>query len=198
MSAKINQPSPQIFSSDPLEQNFSKSVMDPTLGGLAYMFMNALGERRRMDQDTYMQGVSESNQIAGRVAQQELAAKHQQELIKGAIDLMKLGQPGESMPILQAIIKQGLNSGSDLHRQLIQSEIVKNSRDPNGDGEGQIEVKGTATPAGVGGLEYKGKGPNAAQRVYDAMMQGHGRLKNDGINYDRSTTEINPLSKYQR
>ena len=104
MSAKINQPSPQIFTSDPLEQIYAKNMFDPVMGGLAAMFATNANNRRMMDQDTYMQGVSESNKIAGQVAQQELAAKHQQELLKGALKMAELGQPGDTMPILRALI----------------------------------------------------------------------------------------------
>lgn len=170
MSAKINQPSPQIFTSDPLEQIFGKSVMDPTMGGLAYMFMNALGDRRRMDQDTYMKGVSESNQIAGRVAQQELAAKQQEQMVTAAIKLAEMGQSGDTMPVLGAIIKSGaLNQGTDLNRRLIDSKITANNRDPSGGGA--LQVSADVGPAGSGFTTIKGKGPNAQAAVNEAVRR---------------------------
>lgn len=178
MSAKISQPSPQIFTSDPLEQIMGKGVLDRDMGGLAYMFLNAFGDRRRMDQDTYMKGVSEANQIAGRVAQQELAAKQEQEMIKGALKLLELGQSGTSMPVLSKIIQNGsLNEGSDLNRALLQSKIAANNRDPNsGDG---VQVKVDVGPGGTGFHTITGKGPNAMtnveatrQKVIELMKSG--------------------------
>lgn len=164
MAAKVTTPSPQIFTSDPLEQIVAKGLLDPTMGGLAGMFLNAFGERRRMDQDTYMQGVSESNQIAGRLAQQELAAKQQEELLKGALKLAELGQSGDTMPILGAIIKNGsLSGGTDLTRRLIESKIAANNRDPNG-GDG-VQVKVDVGPGGTGFHTITGKGPNAMTKV---------------------------------
>lgn len=171
MSAKINQPSPQIFTSDPLEQIVSKNLMDPVQGGLAYMFLNAFGDRRRMDQDVYMKGVNESNQIAGRLAQQELAAKQQEEMVKAAIKLMEMGQSGASMPVLSAIIRDGtLNEGSDLNRALIQSKITANNRDPSG-GDGGLQVSADVGPGGSGFTTIKGKGPNAQALVNEAVRR---------------------------
>lgn len=177
MSAKINQPSPQIFTSDPLEQIYAKSVMDPVYGGLAGMMASIQSNRRRMNQDDYLEGLQQSNTIAGQVAMQEAAQKQQQELVKAAIDLMKLGQPGESMPILQSIIKQGLNSGSDLHRKLIESEIIKNQRDPSAGSnglkfKGEVTNLGTPTMSVTGGSEAE---VNAAtDRMIAKMLRGKG------------------------
>lgn len=197
MSAKINQPSPQIFTSDPLEQIYAKSVMGPVYGGLAGMMASIQSNRRRMNQDDYLEGLEKSNTIAARAAQQELAAKHQQELIKGAIDLMKLGQPGESMPILQAIIKQGLNSGSDLHRRLIESEIAKNSRDPNGGGGG-IEVTGEVGQGGPGGIRIKGKGANSLDAVNQAVKRQLEINKENGYTFDPAAAARFAMQPYQR
>ena len=171
MSAKINQPSPQIFSSDPLEQIYAKSTLDPTMGGLAGMFMQILGNRRRMDQATYMQGVSESNQIAGRVAMQEAEAKHQQELLKGALKMAEMGQPGSTMPILQSIIQSGaLGQGTDLQRRLMESKIAANSRDPNA-GKNDVQVKVDQSPNGTGFHTITGKGPGAVDKVEAARQK---------------------------
>jgi hypothetical protein len=198
MTAKINQPSPQIFSSDPLEQIYAKSVMDPTLGGLAYMFANALGERRRMDQDTYMRGVSESNQIAGRVAQQELAAKQEQEMIKGALKLLELGQSGASMPVLQKIIQSGnLNEGSDINRRLIEASIVNKMRDPSGGGGG-VEVTAEVGQYGPGGVRIKGRGAGALDQVNKEVQNQLQINKDKGYNFDPAAASRFAMDRYQR
>lgn len=198
MSAKINQPSPQIFSSDPLEQIYAKSTLDPTMGGLAGMFMQILGNRRRMDQDTYMQGVSESNQIAGRVAMKEAEAKHQQELLKGALKMAEMGQPGSTMPILQSIIQSGaLDQGTDMNRELIRATIINKMRDPNG-GDGGVKFETNVGLGGVGGTKISGKGGNAQNAVNEATKRQLQWNKDNGISFDPSAALIDPTAKYQR
>jgi len=181
MAAKINQPSPQIFTSDPLEQIMGKGVLDRDMGGLAYMFLNAFGDRRRMDQDTYMKGVSESNNLAAQAAAREEAVKRENNLVTAAIKLLDLGQSGDSMPVLSNVIRNGsLNEGSNLNRALIQSKIAANNAGGAAAGD-KISGKVDIGPGGSGFTTYdvKGRDPAAvAEKLRQLQIQ---QLKASGL-----------------
>ncbi len=175
MSAKITAPSPQIFTSDPLEQIAMKGVDNRDMSGLNYMFLNAFGDRRRMDQDTYMAGVADSNQLASQAAEMELRQKNAKDMLAHLAKMIELGGGASGDPAL---------AGS-LQRAFIESKIAHNNRDPNGGGE-MYTAKAGVGPAGGTFIDYSGKGRDpvaVAERVRQLQIE---QLKRQGIDPNKA------------
>jgi hypothetical protein len=171
MAGKVTLPSAQAFSSDPLEQIMARGVMDRDMSGLAYMFLNAFGDRRKMDQQAYMTGLGESNQVAQQIAEMEARQKQQEEFLKSATKLAEMGNLPSSMPILQEVFRGGttdMDQGGKLNQDLIRSKIASNNRDPNGGGG--VQVSADVGPAGAGFYNFKGKGAGAQDAVNAAIV----------------------------
>ena len=198
MAGKVNTPSAQIFSSDPLEQIMAKGVLDRDMSGLAYMFLNAFGDRRQMDQESYLKGVGQSNQQAQQMAEMEARQKMQEEFLKSATKLAEMGNLPSSMPILQQVFRGGstpMDQGGQLNQDLIRSKIAANSRDPNAGGGVQVSVD--QSPSGVGFHNIKGKGPNAATDVERVRQQIIATLKNDPNKLNDATArELQAQQRY--
>ena len=197
MAAKVTAPSAQIFTSDPLEQIMARGVMDRDMSGLAYMFLNAFGDRRQMDQESYMKGVSQSNQQAQQVAEMEARQKMQEEFLKSATKLAEMGNLPSSMPILQQVFRGGatdMDQGGKLNQDLIRSKIAANNRDPNG-GDGGLKVKVDIGDAGSGFTTIEGKGPNSLETVRAKQIQ---LLREKGIPINATESRANAEAMLNR
>jgi hypothetical protein len=162
---KPSVPAPAIFSSDPLEQIAMRGIGDdPKKSGLMYMFLNAFGEKRNMDQAAYMAGVEKANQQSMILGQKELEqAKHEQ-MLKAAVDLAKLGGDVNAMPHTAELFKNG--SAATLQPDLMRSQIHKNMQEgKGGDGGGKLKVKADVGPGATGFYSIEGTGPDALARV---------------------------------
>lgn len=171
MAAKVTAPQPGIFTSDPLEQIFGRGVLDRDMSGLAYMFLNAAGQRREGDQEAYMTGLRESNQVAAQVAEQEARQKQQEEFLKAAIKLTEMGSLPSSMPVLDGLFQGATNrdDAAKLQQDLIRSKIAANYNSGSGGGGG-LQVQADVGPGGIGFFTYKGKGAGAQDAVNQAIV----------------------------
>lgn len=192
MAAKVTAPNPGIFTSDPLEQIFARGVMDRDMSGLAYMFLNAAGDRRASDQDSYMRGLGESNQVAKQVAEQELRQKQQEEFLKAAVKLTEMGSLPSSMPVLDNIFQGAANrdDAAKLAQDLIRSKIAANNANAAGGKGDGLQVTTDIGPGGTGFTTIRGKGANAQQLVDQAVIQ---QLKLNAAKQAASPTEADKM-----
>lgn len=174
MAGKVTAPAASIFTSDPLEQIAMRGVMDRDMSGLSYMFLNAMGDRRQMNQDAYMTGLTESNQQAGQIAEMEARQKQQEQFLKAAIDLVKNGDLPSSMPILSQVFGRGadMDQGTRLNQDLTRSKIAANYASGSGGGD-KVEYRTVMTPTGpVTQVVTKGgAGPNTGAANSQAIRQ---------------------------
>lgn len=176
MAAKISVPSPQIFTSDPLEQIFGRGVLDRDMSGLAYMFMNALGERRRMDQDAYMTGVGEANQLGLKAALAEAQQKQQEALLKAGTALVEKGNRPSLMPIMDSLFARSTPGQMDemamLEQMWKRAQIGKANAEASNVGGDKVEVKTDVGPGGAGftTIGIKGRDPASLQERQRQMV----------------------------
>lgn len=90
--------SPQIFTSDPIEQIFAKGTMDQDMGGIAYAYLNAARGQRQDDQNVYMNSLAASNRMASELMQREEANKMLLETLKLGPEYAKAGLPIANVP----------------------------------------------------------------------------------------------------
>ncbi len=176
---KPSVPAPAIFSSDPLEQIAMRGIGDdPKKSGLMYMFLNAFGEKRNMDQAAYMAGVDKANAQSVALGQAELKQQQDEAMIKAAIKLAEEGADVSTMPHLSPLFNGKPNT---MKPALIQSQINKNNRvDGGGGGEGgKDQIKIIQAPGGVGGYEITTKGPGGLDRAEAARVRAKELLKGE-------------------
>jgi hypothetical protein len=159
---KPSVPAPAIFSSDPLEQIAMRGVQDRGMSGLNYMFLNAFGDRRRMDQEAYMAGVNRANDQSVMLGQKELEQAQHEAMLKAAVKLVEEGGDPSTMPGLSQVF--GPNKPNAMKGDLMRSQIHKNMQEGKGSGE-QLKVRADIGPAGTGFYTVEGKGGNALDRV---------------------------------
>lgn len=188
---KIATPQPQIFSSDPLEQIYARGTLDRDMSGLSFMFKNAEQDRRRANQDAYMEGVSEANRMSQALAQQEMAQEKLIETMKIAQKLTEIGVNASDMPGLDEVIRNNPAGTGDAAMKMIlalkQSQINENNAKAAAAGQGgadKYDIETQMTPSGVAYTTYKGKGrdPSAIQAELQrralADMQARGLKPN--------------------
>lgn len=191
MAAKVTAPQPGIFTSDPLEQIFGRGVLDRDMSGLAYMFLNAAGQRRAGDQDAYMTGLKESNQVAAQVADQEARQKMQEEFLKAAVKLTEMGTLPSSMPVLDGLFQGATNrdDAAKLHQDFVRSKIASNYNSGGGKGDG-LQVTTDVGPSGTGFTTIRGKGANAQDLVNQAVIN---QLRLQGGRPNASPTDADKM-----
>jgi hypothetical protein len=175
---KPSVPAPAIFSSDPLEQIAMRGIgEDAKTSGLKYMFLNAFGDRRRMDQEAYMAGVNRANDQSVALGQKELEQAQHEAMLKAAVKLVEEGGDPSTMPGLSQVF--GPNKPNAMKGDLMRSQIHKNMQEGKGSGAGGVEVTVDQSPEGVGFHKIKGKGANAVAQVEAARQAVIDQLKNN-------------------
>lgn len=165
---KITAPNPAAFNSDPVEQIYSRGVLDRDMSGLAFMLANAAQDRGTANQQQYMQGVQAANRQAMQLSQEEAKNERMAMILKGALDLAKHGYLPSDMPALGAVFTDpnaaSVSQPSTLANALIQASIAeKNANAAKAGREGGDAYTGTVEtdPLGnVGGIKWQGKGRN--------------------------------------
>jgi len=182
---KTHVPLPAIFQSDPVEQIFSKGILDRDMSGLSFMFKNAAEMQRGQDKEDYLAGVDRANKMAAALSQQETMSKHAIEVLKQAVEMSKgVGSPTDTMPIMRMLFPSGVSDpGAAAKLALLQSEATANNAKAAGESKPEFSTETAVTPSGVSQeiLRAKQKGGDPA------MLQEMGRqrtlqaLKSRGI-----------------
>jgi hypothetical protein len=177
---KPSVPAPAIFTSDPLEQIAMRGIGDdPKKSGLMYMFLNAFGEKRNMDQAAYMAGVEKANAQSVMLGQKELEAAREEAMVKAAIKLAEEGADVSTMPHLSPLFNGKPNT---LKPDLMRSQIHKNYQsggEGGGEAGGKDQIKIIQAPGGVGGYEITTKGPGGLDRAEAARIRAKELLKGE-------------------
>lgn len=113
--------SPQIFSSDPVEQIFARGMDGPN-GGLLYGLMAAARLRREGEQEQYMEALEKSNSVAAMIQKLQMQQEIDKEAMKQAGDLAAKGYLPSDMPALDAVFGGNRKAG-DPTALLLQAAI---------------------------------------------------------------------------
>lgn len=171
---KVTAPSPAIFTSDPTEQIYAKSVVDRSndMSGLSYMMLNAAQMQRERGQGAYMSGVSEANRMSAALAQNEERNKLNIEIMKQAVELaIKGGVNPSAMPVMGGIIADNSGPNDDFAkamRAVEWSKAAQNNASAANQGQDQYQQETVMTPSGVAMTTMKSKGRNPT--LLDAMQ----------------------------
>lgn len=170
---KVQVPQPAIFQSDPVEQVFARGMLDRDMSGLSYMAMANARDRRTDDQDTYLKGVKEANQLSAALAMHEEMNKQALEVLKQGVEMStKLGTPTSTMPIMKMLIPSGADDpGAAAKLQLVLSEIAMNNAKAANTGQDQYSYETQVTPEGVSIETLKGKGRDPATLQQQMALQ---------------------------
>lgn len=163
MATKITAPAAAVFTSDPLEQVFARDMFaNNNKGGLAAMMLNAAGDRRDADQQSYMDSLGRANEATALIERMQEAFKFRSELAKTAASLAPHG-----------FLPSTLSGGSDLFNgnpaagdaaaKLLQALTIAKTNEANSAaanaGSGNIKVSTDYGPGGVGYTRVDTRGP---------------------------------------
>lgn len=189
--------SPQIFTSDPMEQIFAKGLDNPEFSGYAYGFLNAARGDRARAQSTYMQGLDASNKMASRLAQQEMQQEMLREALKQGPEYAKAGLPINQVQLISQLFNQGGNDqqtmdASALVNELKRSQIAENAAKAAGVGKGnadQFELDIDQSTSGTGASTWKGKTKGDPAELRKKLLYLH--------NEDRKARGLPPVAQGQ-
>ena len=165
---------PQIFGSDPLEQQFAKGVIggDPGQSGIAGALMLAAGLNRERHQDTYLTALAESNRMASLLEKQNQAAETQREALKMGPAYANAGIDPTTVPLIGQLYNDPsaplARLPSGLHNQKTMAEIAKLNADSAakyGEGGPKIEMTQANDVYGSGQINIKVKGGTIQQQI---------------------------------
>jgi hypothetical protein len=198
--------SPQIYTSDPIEQGFAKQVLDPDMGGLAYAFMNAAHGDRQRNQASYMDALRESNMMAARLAAHEADQELLGKALTSAAEMANAGIDPNLMPVNQKLYganfgSQAVGLPSSLSRDVKLSQAEKNRADAaharSGGADGGVKITNTQDygSSGVVGdtrVVITGKDQAAVDRAVAADKAARAKPPPGGPGAPATTTTIRP------
>jgi len=196
VAGKANIASPQIFSTDPIEQQFAKGLADPEFSGYAYGFLNAARGDRRRAQDTYISNLQMSNKMAAQLEQQAMAQDLLKESLKQGPEYAKAGLPINQVDLIARLFNSGGSDpqtmdASGLVNELKRSQIAENNAKAAGstkESGPQYEFAVDTTTSGVGAGTHKIKGGDPAA-LQAALYQA--------VNRDRIARGLPPVKPGQ-
>lgn len=205
---KISAPNPAAFNSDPVEQIYSRGVLDRDMSGLAFMLANAAQDRGAANQQQYMQGVQAANQQAMQLSREEERQKMMLEVLKGSLDLAKNGYQPANMPALGQVfndvnaadVREPSSAANALLRAQAAAALAKAAGGGGGGGGGeQVAVESGVNEMGMPTeMKFKAtrsKDPAATAKLIDQMVADYVKRRAVGSGNPTAYSSIDQATK---